>query len=439
MRHEVTLLAAAVWLVLAGKVNSQAATTEFLNPDLRAQDFDAFCEFVSQEYAYFDRKLLDWPSTCRRHAAEAVAATDHDRYLRALERTLAELYDNHAHFVSATADSPRLVPTGTNLLVRWHGNRALVDAVKDQSPALLAGVLAGDEILMVQGRPVGEAAAEFMPRSASPGNAAAWNWALNVAIAGRRNLPAVSLHIKRGAVERDVSFAPNSIHADSLLSVRRYGRIVALRVNNSLGEMDLIKEFDHAIDSLADTDALIVDLRDTPSGGTSTVARGLMGRLVRKTAAYQRHESIAEFKTTGIRRMWVEYVVPRPPTYRKPVVVLVGPWTGSMGEGIAIGLDATGDAVVAGQQMSGLLGALDQRELPESKIVVRVPAERLTHVNGTPREDFVPCRLTIGAANTAAAATDPQLHAAVKLALDRGTAHAARRGSGCAAARRSGR
>lgn len=61
-----------------------------------------------------------------------------------------------------------------------------------------------------------------------------------------------------------------------------------------------------------------------------------------------------------------------------------------MGEGLAIGFDAAGAGVVVGTPMAGLLGATYRFELPNSRIGINVPAEQLFHVNGTPREKFVP-------------------------------------------------
>jgi carboxyl-terminal processing protease len=107
----------------------------------------------------------------------------------------------------------------------------------------------------------------------------------------------------------------------------------------------------------------------------------------------------------------VEYVAPRATQFKQPVVVLVGHWTGSMGEGIAIGLNATRSAQVLGEPMAHLLGALDQLELPNTKIPVRVPAEKLFHVNGTPREAFMPCHIP-----AAVGSGDAELDAATALA-----------------------
>ena len=116
-----------------------------------------------------------------------------------------------------------------------------------------------------------------------------------------------------------------------------------------------------------------------------------MGRLVGAEAPYQHHERPSEECETGIEHAWLELASPRGPfAYTAPVVVLVGRWTGSMGEGLAIGLDGMGRARVVGTPMAGLLGALGEIRLPNTGIAVRVPTERLAAVDGTPREAFVP-------------------------------------------------
>ncbi|HAC00436.1 MAG TPA: peptidase S41, partial [Brevundimonas sp.] len=85
-----------------------------------------------------------------------------------------------------------------------------------------------------------------------------------------------------------------------------------------------------------------------------------------------------------------EQVLPRPGKHHDgPVVVRVGRWTGSMGEGLAIGLHAQGARVV-GRPMAGLLGAIYDLRLPNSGLVIKIPVERLYAVDGTPREQFRP-------------------------------------------------
>ena len=61
-----------------------------------------------------------------------------------------------------------------------------------------------------------------------------------------------------------------------------------------------------------------------------------------------------------------------------------------MGEGLAIGFDAVEAATIVGTPMAQLLGATYHFELPQSHFGANIPAEKLFHVNGTPREAFVP-------------------------------------------------
>jgi carboxyl-terminal processing protease len=83
-------------------------------------------------------------------------------------------------------------------------------------------------------------------------------------------------------------------------------------------------------------------------------------------------------------------VSPRKEIYTKPLMVLVNHWTGSVGEGIAIGFHALKRATIIGTTMARLNGANYSYQMPDSKIGFSFPAEKLFHVNGTPRELFVP-------------------------------------------------
>ena len=389
------------------------AQDNFISAEQRAADFSAFCDFVRDSYAYFDVKQTNWDASCALYAPRAAAAADRDAFIGVLERAMAEIYDHHAHLGTNTATSPRLVPTQSQIFGAWRDGKAMVVAVRDASPAKAAGLRSGMQVLAIDGEPVQAAIGNLEPKLLRAPDPAARDWALQLALAGHRDRDMVRLSIADGSGTRDLSFAPVSTsRPESLLSQRQLGDVGYIRFNNSLGEDALVRAFDDALTNFSQARAVVIDLRDTPSGGVSSVARGIMGRFVREPVPYQRHESIAEFHSSGIRRIWVEYVAPRAPLFAQPVVVLAGHWTGSMGEGIAIGLNATRNAPVLGEPMAHLLGALDALELPNSKIPVRVPAEKLFHVNGTPREAFLPCHVP----EASSPAEDAELAAAVKLA-----------------------
>lgn len=387
----------------------------FLTNEQRAADFATFCHFVEEDYAYFDVKKTDWRRVCKFYGPQVTSATDRAAYVGLLERALGELYDQHAHLGTNTRKSPRLVPTQTDLVAAWLDGRAIISDVRTDSAAERAGLRPGIEVLAIDGEAVKTVVNLIEPKFLSREDPAAREWALQAALAGRRDRDTVRLLTRVGENVREFEFVSTGPVPTSLLSHRTYGEVGHVRIHNSLGEQALVQEFDRALSEMLGVRALVIDLRDTPSGGNSSVARGIMGRLVQEMLPYQRHELVSEFRSTGIRRVWNEYVAPRGAPFPQPIVVLVGRWTGSMGEGLAIGLNATRGAPVLGKPMAHLLGALGEKVLPHSKIVVRVPTEKLYHIDGTPREAFIPCAITPSSASTLDRELDSAIDLAVKL------------------------
>ena len=72
-------------------------------------------------------------------------------------------------------------------------------------------------------------------------------------------------------------------------------------------------------------------------------------------------------------------------------MVLVNHWTGSAWvKGMAIGLDAMQRAKVVGTPMAHLAGAVSDFKLPQTGIELAFATEQLYHVNGTPRQVWLP-------------------------------------------------
>lgn len=393
----------------------RAEAADFLTTEQRGEDFSSFCRFVEEEYAYFDVKKTDWDLACKFYAPQVASSTDRAAFVALLEQALGELYDPHAHLGTNTRRSYRLVPTQTDLFARWSHGRAILSDIRRGSAAESAGLRSDMEVVAINGEPIEAVAGAIEPKFLSRADAAAREWALQLALAGRRDRDTTRLQIRMGDKLQEFAFVPTFAEPATMLSHRVVDNVGYIRIHNALGQHALVQAFDQAISDMHAARALVIDLRDTPSGGNSTVARGIMGRLVNHTLPYQRHELVSEVRTTGVGRVWVEYVAPRAPVFSKPVVVLVGRWTGSMGEGLAIGLNATRGAPVLGQPMAHLLGAMGETILQHSKIAVRVPTEKLFHIDGTPREAFVP--RAIAPSSPGPLAQDEELHCAIDLAL----------------------
>lgn len=379
--------------MLAPAMGAAQNAADTLPAEAYVQDFDALWEAVRGGYAYWHRTRSDWDRVRELYGPRASQVRSRREFLGVLEEVVRELYDSHAHVAANTATSPRLVPSGTDVWAEWRDGRAVITDVRAGSEAERAGVRAGMEVTAIGGRPVVEAARELLPRALAAPDPAAEDFALRVALAGRHDGPVRLELAGDGGARVTAEFVPG-VHdrPEAPLTARRLeGGIGYVRIHNTLGDTRLVPAWDSALAALRDTRGLVLDLRDTPGGGNTTVARGIMGRLITEERPYQRHELAAEEARHGVRRIWVEHVAPRGPfAYTQPLVVLVGRWTASMGEGLAIGLDGMGRARVLGSPMAGLQGALYDVVLPRTRLTVRIPAERLYHVEGTPREAWAP-------------------------------------------------
>ncbi len=391
--HRITFSTLIIFLGLL--VAAFAAPQTTFTRQQYEEDFDYLWRNIADDYAYFDQKRTDWNKVREIYRPQIKAVKTQSDFVALLESVLEELYDFHAHLNTNTATSPRLVPSGTDIWAEWLRGRAIITEVRPGSGAEKAGIKIGMQVVSINGIAVEEAVSRRVGKSLRSSDEAAKNWALRILLAGRRNERRSIEVISKGArkvFSLDNQPAGESVETKPLLEYRRIGTDVGyIRVNNSLGDAGLIKQFDLALAALKNTRGLILDLRDTPSGGNTTVARGIMGRFIRRDMPYQKHSLPAEERQYGTKRSWIELASPRGEfTYTAPMVVLVNHWTGSMGEGITIGLDGMKRAIIVGTEMARLLGATSGIKLPHTGIGVTFPTEKLFHINGIPREKFVP-------------------------------------------------
>jgi carboxyl-terminal processing protease len=356
-------------------------------------DFEFAIQRIDATYAYFDIKSTRWNEVASLYAADLKQVTNREQFIALLERVVDELYDPHAQLNVNLQNSPRLVPSGTDLWAEWRGGKATITQVRADSDAERAGVKPNTVVVSFDSRPIADVVVARMGRSYPHSTAATRDWALRAVLAGHHNTRRV-LGVQEGSMNRTIELpaANQFITARSLVTATEIRPGIGhIRINDSLGNASLIAEFDRTLAGFRSSRGLILDLRNTPSGGNSTVARGILGRFVTREQPYQKHALVAEERAMGVRRSWLELVSPRGEfIYSRPVAVLVNRWTGSMGEGLAIGFDATRAATVVGTPMAGLVGATFQITLPRTRIGINIPAERLYHVSGVPREQFQP-------------------------------------------------
>ncbi len=369
-----------------------ASAQDFSLPSRQA-DFKTFVQDFENNYAYLDRAEKPWLTWDVRYAGAVQQADSKEAFGAVLASALSELHDFHAEVRSRVVDRWLPVPTFADIWAEFQPSGAVITAVRGGSDAEHAGIHAGDRITSVGSVPLEQAIATRLTPAVSQTSPQAREWALLSVVTGKADEPRVLTLVRPTGrsytvtlpVERHFDRAPGELSLERLS-----GNIAVIRFNNSLGEQKTVAAFDKALLEARNTDGLILDLRDVPSGGDSSIALGIMGRFVSKILPYQRHR-IPNYGQSDVERNWVEFVAPRGPfTYTAPVVVLVNHWTGSMGEGMAVGFDAMQRAVVVGTPMAHLAGAVSDDKLPKTGVDVAYATEQVSHVDGVPRQNWLP-------------------------------------------------
>ena len=359
----------------------------------RQADFKSFVHDFEDSYAYLGRPDKPWLTWEARYGPEIDKADSQEAFDTILASALSELHDFHAEVRSRVPDKWLPVPTFADIWAEFHGSQAVVTAIRQGSDAERAGIRVGDKVTAVGSRSLEEAIRERLTPAVDQQEASGRQWALLSVLTGRSDDARVLTVISPDGTSRTVTLPverrfdrPDGLLVSKLLE----NGVGFIRFNNSLGEQKTVAAFDDALAKLRNTRGIIIDLRDVPSGGDSSIALGILGRFTAQVLLYQRHR-IPRYGQSDVERNWVELVAPRGPfTYQGRVVVLVNHWTASMGEGIAIGFDAMQRGVVVGTPMAHLAGAVSDDKLPKTGVDVAFATEQVFHVNGTPRQKWVP-------------------------------------------------
>ena len=345
------------------------------------REFDDFIYQLEKEYIYKSNKqpIID----CIKDKYDTYIDTITKPYFKVLyyEAILNELHDSHISLNTNTDQSYRL--RSPIYLIESNNKFIIKNIFSSQLQTQLETNLIGATIESFNGMAFNNVLSAFPSKCMNKNNSKTREWIANKIVAGKRDQPRLlTLRLKDNKqfkIDLDtLDIKKNNTNLDSHL-INEVGYI---RINNTLGNEALVSEFDQTLDKMMDTKALIIDLRNTPNGGSTEVAEPIMGRLITKKKGYQICENRDERYTKSI--------MPRKMTYTKPIYVLVGRWTGSMGEGMAIGLDGMQRATIVGTEMNRLAGGIKTIKLLNSNFSFHIPFEKLYHLNGTLRETFVP-------------------------------------------------
>ncbi len=381
---------------------------------------DAWEEFEGQFrlfYAYIDRYDFDVDEVLNRTKNLALKSSDKAEFRRILHRMTFAFTDPHFIIGPFEDEDFNIIPTSSDIRIALQNGSYIVTDVRAGSAADKAGVRPGWILAAVNGTDIDEAVLSPFVDIVSNPTEKQLSYAATLLANGQRKYDRKLTFKHDGGDEvislpspRDFAIALNE---QAIVSVRRESNIGIIRINNSLGNNDLITEFDKAIKEVSNVDGLVIDMRNTASGGNTEVGRSILGHFVSKSRPYQVHEIPSLEREYTVPRHFVEYVKPRQPYFDPDKTVVLGSfWTGSMGEGLVIGFDAIGVHTIA-SDMGDLLGELSNFDLEISGARMDIGTETLFHINGQPREDYV-ADLPLASADRAADGSDPAMKAALE-------------------------
>lgn len=344
-------------------------------------EFNAFVKDLESNFIYYEDKsdIIE----CIKQAYSPYVDTISHPYYKVLfyENLLNELYDSHINLNTNTDKSYRL---SSPIYVKVKNDRYFIANVfSSQLENKFSANIINAEVLSFNSFNFQQVLTDFPTRCHNKNDPRVKEWLANKILAGKRHEPRIlGLKLDNGKrISLDIdslSFKTNNGPLES----SRSNNIGIIRINNSLGNSDLVAAFDKALNSLNNTEALVLDLRNTPSGGNTDVAEPIIGRFISSKGGYQLCENENE--------KYTRFVFPRDEHYSKPLYILVGRWTGSMGEGMAIGFDGLNRATIVGTEMNRLAGGMKTISFLNSNFGFRISFEKMYHLDGSLRENFVP-------------------------------------------------
>ncbi len=364
-----------------------------INREEIREDLDEILSDIEQHYIYLKDKNVNLDCIRDYYSNQIKHIKSEEETVLFFEYLLDEFYDNHIYLKTHRNYSFR---TSAPIYATVQKGIPIISQVWQTQIENLEQNIIGAEILKFNGNDFQKVIDDFPTHCNDKNNPKVKEWISNKILAGRYNQPRIlTLRLSNNKeIELDIDAIKLKKDAD-LLIAKTIDDIGFIRINNSLGNGDLVKEFDKALDDLFETKGILIDLRNTVNGGGTYIARGIMGRFITDDQPYQKHafdETSYNNPTQNpkIKRSWVEYVSPRVKTYKNPVVVLVGRWTGSMGEGLAIGFEGMKRGEIVGTEMRRLAGEVFGFGFKHQKYGYNLSGAKLYHINGTIREKYIP-------------------------------------------------
>jgi len=313
-------------------------------------------EFEKQAGTLLHQKQIDWKAVRAEFTKLAADVKDDAAHVKLCGRLVARLKDGHAGFTEVNASVPPPPPRyGVGLCLCESQKHVLVKQVF--GPAAASGVMAGDEVLAIDGKNAGawiddktrEIADEHGFSTEHAARYAACHWGL-VGESGQT----IKLDLDRqkgGKKSVTLTFAKEGgdgryvgpiFPAKDLVKIGRrdaYRKLDGGTGYIYLGECagELGDELDTAIAALGDVTGLVLDLRANNGGGTDHA--DVFGRFLAPGSTWRQYKSTGKANFVG------------------PMVVIVDEGTRSTGETVAGQFKEDGRAYMIGPSATAGMSA----------------------------------------------------------------------------------
>jgi carboxyl-terminal processing protease len=318
--------------------------------------FNQVWQTVNQNF--YDDKFngIDWAAMRDKYKPQATQVKNRQEFAKVINQMLAELKTSHTHFYTPNEtayyqllgifqpDIKELPPaakalfpngkyeyTGIGIFTKSIDNKTFVSAILENSPAAIAGLMVGDELITVDGKP-------YQPIASFTGKA------------GQK----VRLLIQRSAdpsSRQEISVTPRKFDATTLFKEaqqastqiiqqqgKRIGYIHIWSNAADFHQQQMIEDL--MFGKLANADGLVLDIRDGWGGGSISYLNFFTGESP---------------TVTSIRRNGRSFVSDH--HWRKPVVLLMNEGSRSSKEIIAFGFRQAKIGALVGATTAGAVVA----------------------------------------------------------------------------------
>ncbi|HEY9718476.1 MAG TPA: S41 family peptidase [Trichormus sp.] len=279
---------------------------------------------------YYDSTFnhKDWNELEHKYDNQIKTNNDAFKYIKVMLEALNDPYtrflDPKAFQDENDAIDAKIVGIGINLQQSKDLQKLIVTRTIEDGPAEQAGVRAGDEIVGIDGL----SAIGMTPEQAAEH------------IRGKAGCP-VQITVKRPQLQKTVNIVRQEIAIHAVTSKVLDNGIGYIQLSTFISN-DASREFRNALTKVANTDGIIIDLRDNPGGLLSNaleIADMLLenGAIVSTISRHGRHTDLASGE----------------PVTHQPIVVLVDDESASASEILASALQDNGRGVLVGTKTYG--------------------------------------------------------------------------------------